>query len=242
MKNAERFSLLVDDRELRGPMREALARCRSLEVEVGRLAVGDYVVDGALVCERKTLSDLALSIKQGRLFSQALRLAGADKPAALILEGTSADLAGSGMRWEAIQGALITVSLFMGLSLLRTRGPDETVRTFLYAARQRRAIAYGALPRRGRRPRGKAALQAHILQGLPGIGPERARRLIEHFGSVEAALAAGIEALGEVPGIGRGTAEKIRWAVKESRAEYRAAGNDFAVGSLSFDCLSHGYR
>lgn len=124
-------------------------------------------------------------------------------PAALILEGTSADLAASGMRWEAIQGALITATLFIGLPILRSRGPEETLRTFLYVARQRRAVAHGAMPRRGRRPTGKTALQAHILQGLAGIGPERARQMIAHFGSVEAAIAAQPEALSEVLGIGR---------------------------------------
>ncbi|MEW5891465.1 MAG: hypothetical protein AB1768_21085 [Pseudomonadota bacterium] len=36
------------------------------ESEVRRLAVGDYLVDGRFLFERKTLADLALSIKQGR--------------------------------------------------------------------------------------------------------------------------------------------------------------------------------
>lgn len=34
---------------------------------------------------------------------------------ALVLEGTARDLQKCGMRWEAIQGALVTVSLFVGL-------------------------------------------------------------------------------------------------------------------------------
>lgn len=107
----------------------------AFDIEIRRLAVGDYRLDDALLFERKTLGDLAMSIKDGRLFDQALRLANADLPAALILEGSGRDLASSGMRTESIQGALITVSLFIGLPLLRTRNAEQTAHTLLYAAR-----------------------------------------------------------------------------------------------------------
>jgi len=41
----------------------------------------------------------------------------------------------------------------------------------------------------------------------------RASRLLDRFGSVKAALTAGPEDLALVPGIGKSTAQKIRWAV-----------------------------
>jgi DNA excision repair protein ERCC-4 len=143
--------------------------------------------------------------------------------AAIILEGRSRDLAESPMRREAIQGALVTLTLFLGIPLLRSVDPDETATLILLAARQGRAFATGALPRRGRRPRGKPRVQSRILQGLPGVGPERARRLLERFGTVEAVVAAPAAELASVPGIGAGTAEAIRWAVEESSAFYDAA-------------------
>jgi ERCC4-type nuclease len=212
--------LVVDDRECRGALLAALAACDAFDIEVRRLPVGDYRVDDALLFERKTLIDLVVSIKDGRLFHQALRLANAELPAALILEGGARDLVSSGMRAEAIRGALLNVSLFIGLPVLRTRNVEETLRTLLYAARQRRVIAGGALPRRGRRPRGKAALQSYVLQGLPCIGPFRAARLIQRFGSIEAAITADANALTEVDGIGSAIARRLRWTVEESRACY----------------------
>lgn len=215
-----RIPLVMDDRELSGPMSAALAACSAFEVEVRRLAVGDYVTNSALVFERKTLADLADSIKQGRLFSQALRLTESRIPAALLLERTSRDLVGNDMRREAIQGALVMMSLFIGLPVLRSRNPAETLCTFLYAARQRFVIANGFLLRRSRRPRGKAALQAYILQGLPGIGPERSRCLIQRFGSVEAAMYSAPAALAEIPGIGPRIAGQICRAVEEPAARY----------------------
>lgn len=115
---------------------------------------------------------------------------------------------------------LITVSLFFGVPLLRTRTPEETVRTMLFAARQAQTYNTGALPRHGWRPRGKFRRQLYILQGLPNIGPERARRLLARFGSVEAIVNAKAEELRSIDGVGKRIAEKLRWAVKEPPARY----------------------
>jgi len=187
---------------------------------VTRLRLGDYLLDNRLLFERKTLADLVTSIISGRLFSQALRLAAAPLRPAMILEGTSADLVDSGISWEAIQGALIAVTLFCGVPLLRTRTPDETLRTMLYAARQGQAYAAGTLPRPGYRPRGKLARQLFILQGFPGIGPERAQRLLTRFGSVEGVVRAGTKELQSVHGIGKEIADKIRWALEQPPTQY----------------------
>lgn len=83
-----------------------------------------------------------------------------------------------------------------------------------------RTLAQGGLPRRGYRPKGKAALQHYILQGLPGVGPVRAQQLLARFGTVAAVLTAEEHALTAVAGIGRDTARKIRWAVGETLAAY----------------------
>jgi len=90
----------------------------------------------------------------------------------------------------------------------------------VYTARQSRAIASGALPPHGVRPRGKRKTQLHILQGLPGVGPERAHALLDAFGSIEAVLTASVETLTMVKGIGKHTAAAIHWAVHESDSEY----------------------
>jgi excinuclease ABC subunit C len=51
-----------------------------------------------------------------------------------------------------------------------------------------------------RRRRGKA-MTASLLDELPGVGPARKRRLLEHFGSPERLVAASREELEAVPGI-----------------------------------------
>jgi DNA excision repair protein ERCC-4 len=214
------IAVQVDDRELQGPIVALLQESPDFRVTVARLKLGDYLVDARILFERKTLTDLVTAIVSGRLFTQALRLAATSLRPATILEGTGQDLRDSGMRWEAIQGALITVSLICGIPLLRTRTPEQTVRAMLFAARQAQTYATGALPRHGWRPKGKRARQLYILQGLPNIGPERARRLLARFGSIEAAFNARPEELLSVAGIGRRVADEIRRAVEEPPCEY----------------------
>jgi len=94
------------------------------------------------------------------------------------------------------------------------------VRTMLFAARQAQTCATGALPRHGWRPKGKQARQLFILQGLPNIGPERARRLLARFGSIEAIVSAPTKDLRSVEGIGKRIADKLRWSVEEPPYKY----------------------
>jgi ERCC4-type nuclease len=218
-KSIPRTHVVVDDREAKSEVMRALQEIDDLEVEVQRLALGDYWIDGKLLVERKTIGDLASSIKDGRFFQQACRLASSSIRSVVILEGTADDLLRSRMRREAIQGALITLTIILGIPMLRSKDPFETARLLLYAARQMGSTRYRSYQRKGKRPQGKRKLQLHILQGLPGVGPERAAHLIETFGSVEAVVTAGTDQLAEVRGIGLKTAHAIRWAVSRDNVE-----------------------
>jgi|SRR6185503_893671 hypothetical protein len=64
--------------------------------------------------------DFAESLKDGRLFTQAHRLVNSGGLVALILEGRGSDLTGSQMRREALQGAIVLLTLVFGLPVLRS--------------------------------------------------------------------------------------------------------------------------
>lgn len=216
------IQIIADHRECQSPVIEALRSQNGTEVTVRRLDLGDYLLDERLLFERKTLRDFAVSLKDGRLFEQGIRLAASSLHKAIILEGRASDLVESGMRREALQGALISLTLFLGIPLLRSADSDESARLMLYAARQFDHIERRSPPRlfKGKRPKGKRKTQLRILQSLPGIGPSVAHNLLEQFGSVEAILSADENALLGVAGIGAGRAKSIRWAVGEQLASY----------------------
>ncbi len=213
--------IVVDDRERAdGRVLAALTKCDEATVEIARLAVGDYRIEGRVVVERKTAADFAASLIDGRLFRQAAALATAPQRALLILEGCDQDWRDTGVRREAQQGALITIGVFFGVAILHSESPEETARLLVYLVRQAQRAAQGGLPRPGYRPKGKRARQLYLLQGLPGVGPARAARLLERFGSVQAVMTASADDLAAVDGIGQKTAVRMRWAVQEPPVDY----------------------
>ena len=212
-KNNLHINIIADDRENKSDVINFLSEIENVDLSIQRLSMGDYQVENRLIVERKTMNDFAISIIDGRLFKQMIRLENSNTKSALILEGTAVDIAEIGMTREAMQGALITVSLILGIPILRSKDPSETARLIIYIGRQIESVARGGVQRHGYRPKYKKKRQLYILQGLPGVGPERAERLLDRFGSVEAAISASHSELQFVDGIGIGVADRIRWAV-----------------------------
>jgi len=219
-RNSRPITIMVDDREQKSSVVNYLREIDNVAIEIKRLSLGDYFSHSRLLFERKTLKDFAISLVDGRLFKQATRLANSNYKSILILEGTGKDLTETGVRREALQGALITISLILGIPVLRSMSPYETAQLIVYASRQIEFIAKGALQRHGYRPRGKRKKQLYILQGLPGVGSRRAGRLLDAFGSVEAVITATREELQLIDGIGKNIAEKIKWMVSEQVQPY----------------------
>src|SRR3954449_1971915 len=78
--------VLVDHRERNSAIPEALIAA-GLDVRLTDLPVGDYVLGLGLAVERKGPNDLAASIRDGRMFDQAVRLQSTFPQAVLMLEG-----------------------------------------------------------------------------------------------------------------------------------------------------------
>lgn len=207
-------TLTIDDREKPCGIVDALKNYPDINIIVKRLSLGDYLIDEKILVERKTLTDFAQSIVDGRLFKQVKLLTNSEYQYALILEGDQTNAEKLGVSREAMQGALISVSLIYGVSILRARNLEETARLLNYIANQLESIKQGSLQRKGGTPKTKYKLQLHILQGLPYIGVQRAKQLLQHFGTVEKAITAPKEELQNVIGIGKHIAEKIRWAMQ----------------------------
>ena len=219
-KNNLPIHIIADDRECKSEVIASLLQIEDVDVSIQRLSLGDYQIDNRLIVERKTLKDFMVSIIDGRLFKQMIRLANSNFKSVLILEGTVGDTVELGMTREALQGALITVSLILGIPVLRSKDPSETAKLMVYIGRQIESMAMGGVQRHGYRPKNKRKRQLFILQGLPGVGPERANRLLERFTSIEGVISASCNELQAVDGIGKSVAEKIKWVVSEQIQPY----------------------
>ncbi len=209
----------VDDRERNAILLATLEALEGVNLTRVRLRTGDFQIDGSVLIERKTTADFGRSLIDGRLFSQASRLAGSPFGAALIVEGGDAEWRAVAVSDQALQGAFISISLIYSIPLLFSSGPEETARLLVYAARQLlRARSGGQVPVRKTRARRRSTRQTRVLQALPGIGPMRARKLLEHFGSVRACLNAAPPQLAAVAGIGARTSALIAETVGDEGA------------------------
>ncbi|MBI5766770.1 MAG: nuclease [Verrucomicrobia bacterium] len=212
--------IVADDRERAGGVIEVLRSREDVALTVQRLEVGDFRVEENFVAERKTLEDFAASVIDGRWFRQVAAMAAGARRGLVILEGEATTAGSLGVSREALQGAQITASVFYGLAdpaNSRCQGDCATARV---SGQQAQQSARGALLRPGYRPKGKRARQLYVLQGLPGIGPARAERLLQHFGSVEGVAKASADELAVIDGIGDRTAAKLRWIMEEPPGRY----------------------
>jgi len=212
--------ILVDDRERESHVVAALASMEGVEPCVKRLSVGDYVVDNLLVVERKTHPDFVQSIRDGRLFRQAWRLASSPAPrCCIVIEGPTEGP--FNLPRVAIQGALITVSVRFGVPVLRSLGPEDTARLLVIAGRQHRRSDLGPPRARPVAYRSARSTQELMLLTIRGIGPAKANALLDRFGSLRTLATTPVEDLSIVPGIGEKSARSIRWALNGVRTTRR---------------------
>lgn len=202
---AEELVLDVDFRERGSGTVRALEESGA-RVTFVTLRAGDYRVSRVLAIERKSAWDFWKSIFDGRLFRQAIRLARAAPRPLILVEGQGPDFS-----HPTVRGALTTVAAVFGVPVLFSRDPADSARWILGAARQFAARHEYAVARPGWRPKGRRARQIFVLQGLPGIGPVRASRLLDRFGTLRAVLSADEKSLAEVHGVGPTIARKIVW-------------------------------
>ena len=201
------MTILMDHREAKNhKLVIALATHPGVHLEMVTLKTGDFLVDNQLLIERKTFIDFAFSIKDGRLFRQAARLSNSKNYAVLLLEGTSRDMKRIGMKREALQGALICLSLKFNVPVLRSMSPEESAWLIIAAAGQyttsRRTKKHPFFRPAPTKRRNKVQHHLFILQGLPGIGPSKAKLLLKAFGSLKAVFSADPSAFKKVDGIG----------------------------------------
>jgi Fanconi anemia group M protein len=125
---SEGLKICVDSNEASG-RRDIVnyLRLAGFQVDVQKLDVCDYVVSDRCGVERKDVSDFLGSMKDGRLFSQAGDMARVYEKPVLVLEGRlSRAFSRSRMRPASVYGALASLVLDYGVSVVPTEGPDGT--------------------------------------------------------------------------------------------------------------------
>ncbi|MDQ3418940.1 MAG: helix-hairpin-helix domain-containing protein [Acidobacteriota bacterium] len=210
---ARPWTLEIDPRERASRLYALAQGSDAFEVRARRLPVGDYLIAGAVLVERKTHSDFVASLLDGRLFPQATALARGPHRPLILLEGPAPERLPD-VHPYALEGAMASLAVMWRLPVLQARDPEDSLRLFRFLASQAERAAATVLKRFGRKPKRIASRKLYVLQGLPGVGPALAGRLLARFGSIERVMAADETELTETAGVGPTKAARIRALVK----------------------------
>ncbi|MFW6017846.1 MAG: DEAD/DEAH box helicase [Halapricum sp.] len=211
----ESVEIVIDQRELDSTIARDLSTREEIETRLETLAVGDYVVSDRVVVERKTVEDFLDTLTGGdrSLFEQIKDDARYYDRPVVILEGDG--LYGErNVHPNAIRGALASLAVDFGASVVRTDDADDTAAMLEVLATREQEQADRAVSAHGeKQAKTLSEQQEYVVASIADVGPVTAQSLLAHFGSVEAALTADSEDLQEVEGVGEVTAERIREVV-----------------------------
>ncbi len=203
MATPPRIKVVADTRELRSGVIAALRGDARIDLRVRPLAVGDYWIDDVVAVERKSCRDFYASIFDGRLFRQASALRRAAERCLVVVEGLHFSRAfAQSPPW--LSGALLTVTAGYQVPVLPSRAPAHTAEILRLLAleqvreRMGEATFHKAVLRRS----GDRWVRMRVLQGVPRVGPKRAKALLEQVGSLGEIFAAPESVLAQVKGVG----------------------------------------
>ena len=212
--------IVVDQRELDSHIARTLSKRDDLTTRLETLAVGDYVLSDRVAVERKSVSDFLDTLTGGdrSLFEQIGDLTRHYARPLLVVEGRGL-YEERNIHPGAIRGALSSVAVDFGVSVLFTEDEDDTAEMLATIAtreqtdRERNVSVHG-----GKSAKTLDEQQEYVVSAIADIGPVTARNLLEAFGSVEAVMTANEDDLQDVRGVGNVTAERIREVIG---SEYR---------------------
>ncbi|WP_135807187.1 DEAD/DEAH box helicase [Halorussus marinus] len=207
--------IVADQRELDSTIARDLSTREGIETRLETLSVGDYVLSDRVVVERKSVSDFLDTLTGGdrSLFEQVGDATRHYARPVLILEGGEL-YEERNVHPNAIRGALSSLAVDFGASVLRTRDEDDTADLLeVIATREQETDDREVSVHGEKASKTLAEQQEYVVASIADVGPVTARSLLEEFRTVEAVMTAREDDLKQVPGVGEVTAERIREVV-----------------------------
>ncbi|MBD3175897.1 MAG: hypothetical protein GF320_12000 [Armatimonadia bacterium] len=170
--------------------------------------VDRYLLSDRVAIERRTAPGFLKGIQDKTLFTSAIHLRERHEVVVLLLEG-QVDYTYAQFDPQAVRGALTSMFLEYGVSVVATADAEDSAALIAMAARQEQV----GIPEISLVPKRKAVdlpdLQRRVVEMFPGVGRVGARLLLQRFGSIERLLRCGEAELTSVPGIGPRKAAQI---------------------------------
>ncbi|MFC4405317.1 DEAD/DEAH box helicase [Haloarchaeobius iranensis] len=208
--------VVIDQREMDSAIPRELSTRDDVTTRLETLAVGDYVLSDRVAVERKSVADFldTLTGSDRSLFEQLRDLSGHYARPVLVIEGTDSLVGTRDIHPNAVRGALASLAVDFGVSVLRTESEADTRDLLAVIAGREQTKNDREVSVHGEKAKKTLAeQQEYVVGAIADIGPVTARSLLAHFGTVEDALSATEDELLAVDGVGSVTAERIREVV-----------------------------
>jgi Fanconi anemia group M protein len=215
---SETVEVVIDQRELDANIARDLSMREGIETRLETLAVGDYVLSDRVVVERKTVEDFLETLTGGdrSMFEQVGDGARNYSRPVVVVEGEGL-YDRRNLHPNAIHGALASLAVDFGASVMRTADEDETADLLAVLAGREQEDGDRPVSVHGeKQSRTLPEQQEYVVAAIAEVGPVTARSLLTELGSVEAVMTADQEMLMTADGVGEVTAERIREVVSGS--------------------------
>jgi ERCC4-type nuclease len=191
--------IIIDYREKNSLVYSYLIK-QGFEVEFKELKIGDYIVKDVII-ERKTVSDFISSMLNHRLIKQIEELQQYNNKL-LIIEGISEQELyredNIGVHPNAIRGFLLSILLKEKIPILFSKNSEDTAKFInVLSKKKEKEINLNAK----KKTLSKKEQLQFIIEGFPGVGPKKAKKLLKKFGSIQNIILSSTEDLKDILGI-----------------------------------------
>ncbi len=216
IQGAEEYIIICDNRETSSSVVRLLS-LMGINLRLEQLKVADYIISNRAGIERKSAQDFNDSIKDGRLFKELIDLKDNFERPILILEGDP--FLNSNINEHALYGAITSIILNLGITVYRTRDPNETAKFLFQLAKKEQTESKGKIKLRfNKAPIELSHLLEYIIAGIPGVNSLRAKNLLLELKTIQNIFNSDIPDLTKVENIGKKIAQEI---YKISRFKYQ---------------------
>lgn len=200
--------IYADMREGRSGVIKALSGMDNIEISIGELPCGDYVLSPEVAVERKSASDFVLSVMSGRVFEQVGRMKMDFERPVVMIEGDPLKTR-SAIDPKAVAGAISSLIAIQKISVIMVADATETAIMLSTMARHLQEGLGYEINLHPKKPKPNQDAAQYVIGSLPGIGPGNAKKLFDHFGSIVRTINATQAEIMQVKGIGPKTAVRI---------------------------------
>ena len=204
----EDVKIYVDYREKAGPVLKSLVE-KGVSINLETLKVGDFLLSDRTVVEFKNVEDFVASIIDKRLFEQATKMKSLYENKILIIQGEESIYSIRRIHPNAIRGALASLMLNFGLSVIYTKTPEETAGILIALAKREQKENNRKFIMHSGKPLTIKQQQEFIISSFSGIGNTLNKPLLKHFKSVKNIVNAKKSDLKKVELIGKIKAERL---------------------------------